>query len=51
MLNLKKLEKQLDRALAKETSKSLSDWLLKKRKLMQKRDSRAQSGDHRASKC
>ena len=37
MLNLKKLEKQLDRALAKETSKSLSDWLLKKRKLMQKR--------------
>ncbi|MGB1204699.1 MAG: hypothetical protein ACPG5B_03565 [Chitinophagales bacterium] len=31
MLNLKKLEQQLDEALAKETKESLTNWLLEKR--------------------
>jgi len=33
-LNLKKLEAKLDKQLAKETAKSLSKWLLDKRKKM-----------------
>ena len=32
MLNLKKLEQQLDEALAKETEESLTNWLSKKTK-------------------
>ena len=31
MLNLKELEENLDQVLAKETSESLKNWLLKKR--------------------
>lgn len=33
MLDLKKLEEKLDEALAKETSESLTTWLLQKRQL------------------
>jgi len=32
MLDLEKLERKLDKALANETSESLSDWLKQKRK-------------------
>ena len=31
-LNLKELERRLDEALARETTKSLNEWLAKKRK-------------------